>query len=131
MDVTNPKDKFSRLVEDALRIIPRRFRDAIQNMVIVVEDEPSAALLNNLGMDDDETLFGLYEGTPLPERGATYGNVLPDRITIFQGPIEEDCGGDEEIRRCVAETLIHEVGHYFGMTEEEIEHIEHTYWRKA
>ena len=131
MDVENPKDKFARLVEDALRLIPRRFRDAIQNMVIVVEHEPSPALLKSMAMDEDETLFGLYEGTPLPERGASYGNALPDRITIYQSPIEEDCDSDEEISYCVAETLIHEVGHYFGMTEEEIEHIEETYWRKA
>ena len=77
----------------------------------------------------DDTLFGLYHGTPLPERGWGYGNTLPDRISIYQFPIEEACEDDEEIRDCVAETVIHEFGHYFGMSEEEIEEIEEKYWR--
>jgi predicted Zn-dependent protease with MMP-like domain len=131
VDVTHPsaEDKFARLVEEALRGIPRRFRDSIQNVAIVIEDHPPARLLREMAADADETLFGLYEGTPLPERGAGYGNILPDRITIYQTPIEEACENDEEIRKCVAETLIHELGHYFGMSEEEIEEIEERYWR--
>ena len=124
-----PKDRFARLVEEALHGIPRRFRDAMQNVAVVVEDEPPPGLLEDGDMDSDDMLFGLYEGTPLPERGASYGNTLPDRITIFQNPIEEACESDEEIRKCVVETLIHEFGHYFGMSEEEIEEIEDKYWR--
>ena len=129
MGVTNQpaKDKFERLVEQALQSIPRRFRDAMQNVAIVVEDQPPP--IEDPATEDDEALFGLYEGTPLPERGASYGNTLPDRITIYQTPIEEACDTDEEIRKCVAETLIHEFGHYFGMSEEEIEEIEDKYWR--
>ncbi len=80
-------------------------------------------------MEEDDALFGLYQGIPLPERGASYGNALPDRISIYQNPIEEECEDEEDIRGCVAETLIHEFGHYFGMTEEEIEDIEEKYWR--
>ena len=76
-----------------------------------------------------DSLFGLYQGTPLPERGWGYGNALPDRISIYQRPIEEACEDDEEIRDCVAETVIHEFGHYFGMDEEQIEEIEEKYWR--
>jgi len=74
-------------------------------------------------------LFGLYQGTPLPERSWGYGNALPDRISIYQQPIEEACADDEEIRGCVAETVIHEFGHYFGMDEDQIEEIEEKYWR--
>jgi predicted Zn-dependent protease with MMP-like domain len=121
------RERFAALVEDALHDIPRPFRDAMQNVAVIVEDEPSAELLDEMGMEGDEVLFGLYQGIPLPERGAGYGNVLPDRIAIYQNPIEEACEDEEAIRVCVAETLIHEFGHYFGMTEDEIEAIEDKY----
>lgn len=117
--------RFAQLVEDALRGIPRRFRDAMANVAVVVEDEPPPHVRED--MEPDEELFGLYEGVPLPERGASYGNALPDRISIYQNPIEAACNDDDEIRTCVAETVIHELGHYFGMTEEEIEEIERKY----
>jgi predicted Zn-dependent protease with MMP-like domain len=121
--------RFEQLVEEALRGIPRRFRDAMQNVAVVVEDEPPPHVLEDMEMEPDDALFGLYEGTPLPERGSSYGNTLPDRISIYQIPIEENCEDDDEIRQCVAETVVHEFGHYFGMTEEEIEEIEEKYWR--
>ena len=121
------RDEFARLVEEALRGIPLRFRNAMQNVAVVVEDEPPSDVV----ADPEEALFGLYEGTPLPERGSGYGNTLPDRISIYRIPIEEACESDEEIRECVAETLIHEFGHYFGMSEEEIEEIEEKYWRSG
>jgi predicted Zn-dependent protease with MMP-like domain len=121
--------RFEQLVEEALRGIPRRFRDAMQNVAVVVEDEPPPHVLEDMEMEPDDALFGLYEGTPLPERGSSYGNTLPDRISIYQIPIEENCEDDDEIRQCVAETVIHEFGHYFGMTEGEIEEIEEKYWR--
>jgi len=123
------KEQFTNLVEQALRDIPRRFRDEMRNVAVVVEEEPSPALLEELEMDPDDGLFGLYQGTPLTERDSTYGNTLPDRISIYQLPIEDACEDDEDIRQCVAETVIHEFGHYFGMSEEEIEEIEEKYWR--
>jgi len=124
------RERFTRLVEEALRDIPRSFRDEMTNVAVVVEDEPSAEILEEMEMDpEEESLFGLYQGTPLPERGWAHGNALPDRISIFQFPIEDACEDDEEIRTCVAETVIHEFGHYFGMSEEEIEEIEEKYWR--
>src|SRR5215210_3032693 len=120
---------FERLVEEALRDIPARFRRAMQNVAVVVEDEPSPEVLDDMQVDPDDTLFGLYQGTPLPERSWGYGNTLPDRISIYQGPIEDACEDEDEIRDCVAETVIHEFGHYFGMSEEQIEEIEEKYWR--
>ena len=124
------RERFSQLVEEALGEIPDRFRAAMQNVALVVEDEPSPELLDDLDMDDDETLLGLYHGTPLPERSWDYGNALPDRISIYQRPIEEECGGDEdEIRDCIAETVIHEFGHYFGLSEDQIQEIEEKFWR--
>lgn len=123
------RQRFTRLVEEALRRIPRRFRDAIQNVAVVVEDEPPPDVLEDLGIEPPDTLFGLYQGTPLPERGWGHGNALPDRIAIYQRPIEEACGTEEEMRETIVETVIHEFGHYFGLTEEEIEDIEERYWR--
>jgi predicted Zn-dependent protease with MMP-like domain len=123
------RQKFTLLVEDALREIPRRFRDAMRNVAVVVEDEPSPELLDEMEVEPGDTLFGLYQGTPLPERSWGYGNTLPDRISIYQRPIEEACEDEDEIRDCVAETVIHEFGHYFGMSEEEIEEIEEKFWR--
>ena len=82
-----------------------------------------------MGIDPPDTLFGLYEGVPLPERDWTYGNALPDRITLFQVPIEEASQNNNEVLRTIGETVIHEFGHYFGLSEEEIEQIEEHYWR--
>jgi len=123
------RERFTVLVEEALREIPRRFRDAMKNVAVVVEDEPSQGVLDDLEMEPGDALFGLYHGTPLTERGASYGNTLPDRISIYQLPIEEACEDEEDMRQCVAETVIHEFGHYFGLSEEEIQEIEEKYWR--
>ena len=123
------RERFTKLVEEALQDIPQQFRDAMRNVAVVVEDEPSPEVLEDLDMEPDDALFGLYHGTPLTERDSNYGNTLPDRISIYQGPIEDACEDEEDIRQCVAETVIHEFGHYFGLSEEEIEEIEEKYWR--
>jgi predicted Zn-dependent protease with MMP-like domain len=121
--------RFERLVAEAVELIPPHFRREIRNLALVVEDEPSAELLEEMEIEPPDTLYGLYQGVPLPERGWAHGNALPDQITIFQRPIEEDCEDEDEIRVAIGETLIHEVGHYFGLSEEEIEEIEARYWR--
>ena len=121
--------EFERLVAEAVHLIPRRFRREMKNLALVVEDEPSAELLEEMEIEPPDSLYGLYHGTPLPERTWGFGNNLPDRITIFQRPIEEDCDDHDEMRKIIGETLIHEVGHYFGMSEEQIEEIEERYWR--
>jgi predicted Zn-dependent protease with MMP-like domain len=120
---------FTRLVEEALQEIPARFRAEMKNVAVVVEDVPPEDILEEMEIGPEDTLFGLYQGTPLPERNWAHGNTLPDRISIYQRPIVEACANAEEIRDCVAETVIHEFGHYFGMSEEEIEEIEEKYWR--
>lgn len=124
------RQEFKALVAEAIDTIPPRFAREIRNVAIVIEDEPSAELLEEMEMGPDETLFGLYQGTPLPERQWAFGNALPDRITLFQLPIEDECEGDEDcIVMEIGDTLIHELGHYFGMSEEEIMEIEERYWR--
>ena len=124
------REAFRELVEDAIDSIPKKFARRIRNLAIVIEDAPSPELLEEMEVEAQDSLLGLYQGTPLNERGFGYGNALPDRITLFQGPIEDEADGDEdEIVVAIGETLIHEIGHYFGMSEEQIMEIEDRYWR--
>ncbi len=111
--------RFEQIVEEAWKQIPKRFRNRIENLAIVVEQEPSRAQLRHL--PPGETLLGLYHGVPLTQRSASYGMVLPDKISLFQGPIEREARDEADIPRVVYETLWHEVAHYFGMTEEQVE----------
>ena len=124
------RERFRRLVSEAIDSIPARFRQHLANVAIVVEDEPSPDLLAEMEIEPPDTLFGLYQGTPLTERRWDHGNTLPDRITIYQGPIEDVSETDDEVVTEIGETLIHEVGHFFGLSEEEIEEIEERYWRR-
>jgi predicted Zn-dependent protease with MMP-like domain len=122
---------FEGLVSDALATIPKRFRSAMKNLAIVVEDEPSQDLLDEMEIEPPDTLLGLYQGVPLTERHWGYGNTLPDRILLFQGPLERESDDDDDLVVAIGETLIHEIGHYFGLSEEEIEEIEERYWHSA
>jgi predicted Zn-dependent protease with MMP-like domain len=124
------REEFRELVEEAIDTIPRRFARKVRNLAIVIEDEPSDELLEEMAIEPPDTLLGLYQGTPLSERGWGYGNQLPDRVTLFQYTIEDECNGDEdEIVVAIGETLIHELGHYFGLSEDEVMAIEERYWR--
>jgi len=125
------REQFRALVDEALQTIPEKFRDAMTNIAIVIEDVPNAAQLDEVGLEPPDTLLGLYEGTPLTERQWAHGNVLPDKITLFQRPIEEDSESDDDVVVAIGETLIHEIGHYFGLSEDEIEEIEDRYWHSA
>lgn len=101
----------------------------MHNIAIIVEDEPTQELLDEMGIEPPDTLLGLYTGIPLTERGADFGNRLPDRVLIFQGPHERSADDEDDLVVAIGETLIHEIGHYFGLSEEEIEEIEEQYWR--
>jgi predicted Zn-dependent protease with MMP-like domain len=121
--------RFEQLVAEAIRTIPSRFRDELRNIAVIVEDEPSDELLDEMDIEPPDTLFGLYQGTPLTERSWDFGNALPDRIVLYQGPIEDAGETDDDVVATIGETLIHEVGHYFGLSEAELEEIEARYWR--
>jgi len=108
---------FERLVEQAIDQLPKRFRTAIRNLSIMVEDEPNPNLLRELGHDPDELLFGLYIGVPLPERSFAEEPDLPDQILIFRRPLENVCRNPEELREQIRITLVHELAHYFGFDE--------------
>ncbi len=122
------RGEFESLVTEALATIPARFRKAMSNLAIVVEDEPPSEMLEELGVEPPDTLLGLYQGIPLTERHWDHGNVLPDRILLFQGPLERDSEDEDDLVVAVGETLIHEIGHYFGLSEDEIQEIEEKYW---
>lgn len=124
------RQAFRALVEEAIDTIPPRFARHVRNVAVVIEDEPAADLLAEMDIEPPDTLLGLYQGTPLTDRTWGYGNTLPDRITLFQRTIEDECEGDEDdIIVAIGETLIHELGHYFGLSEDEIMAIEDQYWR--
>lgn len=121
--------EFRGLVSEAIDSIPARFATHVRNVAIVIEDEPSAELLDEMDIEPPDTLLGLYQGTPLTERHWDHGNALPDRVLLFQRPIEEDAEEDGDVVGVIGETLIHELGHYFGLSEDEIMAIEERYWR--
>jgi len=120
---TGRHQEFERLVAEALDGLPRQFRRPMRNLAVMVEPAPSRELLEAMGLWPDHTLLGLYHGVPLPERGHNDGNVLPDQITIFQPPIEALYRTPEEMKEAVCDTVIHEVGHYFGLDDERIEEL--------
>lgn len=96
----------------------------MENVEVVIEEWPSRGLLEEMGLRSPYELLGLYQGVPIQHRGFFYGNVLPDKITLFQGPIEASCRSREEVEEKVREVVIHEVGHYFGLDEEKLRALE-------
>ena len=117
--------EFEKLVHDAIAKLPRRIRDAMDNVAFVVEEEPRPKKAKGIGIRINEALLGLYEGIPRIKRGSGYFGVLPDKITIFQNPIEKLSGGDEKkLKRLVAEVVKHEIGHHLGLDEAELRSIE-------
>ena len=122
------RDEFAALIEEALTLIPEQFREAMRNIAIIVEEFPPQQILEEMEIEPPDTLYGLYLGTPITERQWGDGNREPDQIVLYQGPLEEDAVNEDDLVAMVAETLIHEIGHYFGMSEEEIQEVEEHFW---
>jgi len=102
--------------------LPKEFREQLRNVEIVVEARPSKELLLAEGLDPrEDTLYGIYQGVPLPDRSALDPPLLPDKITIFAEPLLEDFPDPDELREEIRLTVLHEIAHYFGMEEEDIE----------
>ncbi len=108
---------FEKLVEEALAKLPAKFAERLENVSILVEDWATPEQLAKVDLKEPHHLLGLYEGIPLTERSRGYYGVLPDRITIFRIPIEEMSATDDDIRNQVRQTVMHELGHFFGMSE--------------
>ena len=116
-------EEFEALVEEALEQLPEQFRQALDNVAVMVQEEPSDEDLDEVGIDpgdpERDELLGLYQGVPLPERDSFY-SALPDRVLIFRGPILRSCESRRQVLREIRETVQHELGHYFGLEEDEL-----------
>jgi predicted Zn-dependent protease with MMP-like domain len=108
---------FERLVADALDTLPDAILRMLDNVAVVVADEPTPHQIARARLEDYMTLLGLYEGIPLTERTSAYGSVLPDKVTIFQRALEELCGTPDELVAQVRHTVIHELAHHLGISD--------------
>jgi predicted Zn-dependent protease with MMP-like domain len=114
---------FEEIVKEGIKAIPERFLEKLDNVDIVIEDEPTLYQLKKLGARKNSLIFGLYEGIPQTKRG-NYGQVLPDKITIFKKPIEKIARSEKEIQEIVKNTIWHEIAHHFGMDEKRVREAE-------
>ncbi len=111
------KEEFEKNVKEGIESIPKEFLEKLNNVAIVIEDNPTRQQIEKLKMRKGWSLFGLYEGVPQTRRGINYSGVLPDKITIFQKPIEEAANTNDEIKEIIRDTVWHEIAHHFGMDE--------------
>jgi predicted Zn-dependent protease with MMP-like domain len=115
--------RFIRLVQQALADLPPPYCDWLENIDVVVEPRPRARQPHESGVGPAEVLFGLYEGVPLIDRTSAYGMVLPDKISIFQEPLEQACQDEAELIEEVRLTVLHELAHHFGTSDEELDEL--------
>ena len=113
-------EEFEQLVAQALDDLPDDIQKYLQNIEVVVAEWPTTAELRSVGMKPGQLLLGLYQGVPLTKRGNRYGMVLPDKVTIFQGTIEQVCRTREEVVRRVQRTVKHELAHHFGISDDRL-----------
>lgn len=114
------RKRFEALVASALDSLPEFIQEAMSNVDVVIEDWPTEEQYAELGLAPEEWLFGLYEGTPLIERGVAADPLMPDKITIFKGPLEEACQSAEQITEEIRRTVVHEVAHHFGIDDDRL-----------
>ena len=115
------RSQFEELVAEALDQLPTEFAELMSNITVQIREAPDRATLLNLDLDPRrDTLFGLYTGVPLDQRGGWYGNVLPDVIELFRQPLMNAAADEPTLIRQVQLTLLHEIGHHFGLSDEEM-----------
>ncbi len=118
MDKNEIREEVARVLDK----LPRQFRKQLHNVEIVVEERPGEELFLDAGLDPEhDTLYGLYQGIPLPDRSSLYPPILPDKITIFAEPLLEDFPDPDELREQIRVTVLHEIAHYFGFDDDEID----------
>ena len=120
---TMNQKRFEQIVREGIKSIPRKFLEKLNNVDIVIEDEPSPFQLKKLKDKKKNMILGLYEGIPQTKR-ENYGQVLPDKITIFKKPIERITSSEEKIKEIIKNTVWHEIAHHFGMSEKEVREAE-------
>jgi predicted Zn-dependent protease with MMP-like domain len=116
-------DEFDRLVEQALESLPPAFARRMENVIVEVQALPGRALLRSMGVKPGQTLLGCYHGVPLTRKSVESACELPERILIFKDPIEAVCRTREEIVEQVRQTVLHEIGHHFGMDEDDLDEL--------
>jgi predicted Zn-dependent protease with MMP-like domain len=114
-----PPEEFEDLVARALDALPEHFAELLDNVVVVVEDEPGPEELESVGLEGGGELLGLYQGVAQAHRD-TYYSALPDRVVIYRGPLTRACADRRELMREVRDTVVHELGHHFGLEEEDM-----------
>ena len=117
------KDRFAELVERALADVPPVFEPYLEEVTIEVRDRPTRKQLRSVGLKDDELLFGLYHGIARDDRSVLHSGVMPDVIYIFQEDHEDACDSEDELVKQVRITVLHEIGHHFGMDEDMLEEL--------
>jgi predicted Zn-dependent protease with MMP-like domain len=120
MPVEVSRPRFDALVKRAARDLPEQFVHALENIRVEIRDRPTRKQLRSVGLGEDELLLGLYEGTPLTDRHADSPPALPDVIFLFQHDLEDACDSEAQLAEEVRITLLHEIGHYFGLDEDEL-----------
>lgn len=118
------REVFERLVAQAVDDLPEQFITRLKNIDVVVEEQPASAKLAEVRLRRGETLLGLYEGVPLTKRGRHYGMVVPDKITIFQKPIEANCKNNTEVKAEIQRVVKHEIAHHFGISDARLNKLE-------
>lgn len=118
------QEKFEEAVQKGIKAIPEKFLQKLNNVAIIIEEEPSPSQKKKVNLHPNWTLFGLYEGIPQAVRGQNYSGVLPDKITIFKRPIENEADSEEDIEEIVKNTVWHEIAHHFGMDEPRVQQAE-------
>jgi predicted Zn-dependent protease with MMP-like domain len=116
-------EEFEDLLTEAIEAIPKPYRDHLQNIAFLLEDEPTPQQRDQLRLYPNETLFGLYEGVPLPQRGGMQ-KLLPDKITIFKTPLLAASRGRAQLRHNIGHTVWHEVAHYYGLDHQRIHELD-------
>lgn len=116
--------EFEGLINRAMDTLPQERIQRLNNVAIVFEDEPTEQQRESLKLSCNQTLFGLYEGIPLTRRGAGYNLILPDKITIFKGPITRTYASLDSLQEAIRHTLWHEIAHYYGLDHEQIHALE-------
>jgi predicted Zn-dependent protease with MMP-like domain len=124
------RQAFEELVKEGIYQIPEKVQKLLDNVEIVIEEWPTREELKKVGLSNKYSLFGLYQGVPKTKRGVYYANVLPDKIIIFQGPIERTARSPKEIREIVKRTVWHEIAHHFGLDEKRVKEIEKRKFKK-
>lgn len=124
-----PRDKFEELVNEAIAKLPEIYRDKLQNVAFIVEEDPSDLQRVNLKLADNQTLFGLYEGVPLSQRQGSL-KILPDKISLFQNPIQSSVSNSRDLYDRIARTVWHEVAHYFGLDHHQIDELNKKEFKK-